>query len=313
MVEVAPVARPGAHDRRGDQRRHADSGRREWFLVQGPGGNRDLHRQRWDVIEEPAVLVVDDDEHRLRPSGTAAQRRVDIAQKVLAGADRVGWVIVVRRKAEVDGRVAVLRLDEDHLRHLVIVVGGDVARKLPHAVEVAAQDVAELAEQREERKPAVIGPPAHSASLQPIEDQIAVGDEPRLRIVDRRGPGERHHPVRLGVGGQRREPAVTDQVVPRQEIRHEDRIGRQVTQRGRLLDDAMAGFHVGAHEPAHRRRPADHKVEGDELGARAQCRVTLKRDLRRRRIDHAIQARSGPAGNSAVAFGGISRAGDLVK
>src|SRR5207253_6489702 len=47
------------------------------------------NRERRDVIEEPSVLIVGDDEHRLRPPlGLARQCMVDTAHELLARTDR---------------------------------------------------------------------------------------------------------------------------------------------------------------------------------------------------------------------------------
>lgn len=84
------------------------------------GRHPGIHRQGQDVVrgrdmvEEAAMLVIEDQQRALRPQRTAPEGRVDPCDQLLAGAQIVGWVVVVRLGEEVIG------LDERIARQLRI-------------------------------------------------------------------------------------------------------------------------------------------------------------------------------------------------
>jgi hypothetical protein len=91
--------RPALRERRRDQTRHAHA-----EIAEALVGALVLDRRRGDVVEEAAVLVVRQDEHRPAPLRALAEPVHHRGEERLAEADVVRRVVVVGEKAWIDDR-----------------------------------------------------------------------------------------------------------------------------------------------------------------------------------------------------------------
>ena len=168
--------RPWLHPRRDDQRRypHAVASERLGVVV-GRFGRR-------DVIEEAAVLVVEDDQERLFPLRAGCERVVDGEHELLAVPDVRGRVVVVGLKAD-RVEVAEVRVDPGDRRQRTMGGVFEKARRFCVDPELEPGPPVQVG-LAEEREPVVV------AQLV-VPRRRSAGSPPRTSTSARRCRGRR--------------------------------------------------------------------------------------------------------------------------
>src|SRR5437016_1079918 len=126
LLENLAGRNPGGDDKAW----HSGTGSLECFCKQRTGRNRSGDGQRRNMIKEPAMLIMSNDEQRTVPlCGVFGEYLIDIPKKVFSSPDSRGRMVVIGCPAKMDGRISVLWLDEYYLRHLRHLLGCHVSRE----------------------------------------------------------------------------------------------------------------------------------------------------------------------------------------
>ena len=94
------------------------------------------------MIEEPAMFVIGNNHHGLAPPvGVAGQCLVHLTKECFTGSDRKRRVVVVRKIAANVRRVAIRRLDDDHLWKVTRCLMSNVRSQPVDGAEVRSEDL----------------------------------------------------------------------------------------------------------------------------------------------------------------------------
>ncbi len=214
-----------------------------------------MHGERRDVIEEPPVFVVRDDQHGLGPTRRVRDhRRINRAQKCLPGRHRVGSVIVVGGRSK-RRRVTIRRLEQHDFGKPAVRLGGEIGRELIEAPTVLPEHDTDLPQQQQEGQAAgMVHSPGDAAGVQPVEDERA---RDRWQHAPRRvhcsRAGEQHEAIRQRARGNGCEPAVAHAKTLGEETGDRNLVAAEEPHRLRMIGAVDRGeLVVRIDEPAHR-------------------------------------------------------------